>query len=157
MFFRVMWPPLSRLEYSQHEKPERFPLDDMTVGVKVDLVSKSPDGRIFVIDWKTGFDDPKYDNDLQIGAYGMWALAKFKVEPSKVSTELCYLRTGRSVDCGLSDSIIAKVREIVRKEYDVFSTELRMEDNLPSPEPGKCLACKFGSICESADFSESRS
>lgn len=156
MFLRVLWPPLSRLEYTQHEQSERFTLDSIPVAVRIDLVSKSPDGQIFVVDWKTGWDDDRYEDDVQVGVYGMWAANKFNVDPSKVATDLSYLRTGKTVSKRLTLGELARVRETVSKEYKEFLEAVDRDDNPPNPGPDRCLACKFATVCDAADLSKLR-
>jgi len=151
MFFRVLWPPLSRLEYTQHEKPERFEIDSVPVTVKIDLVSKSLDGRIFVIDWKTGADDERYESDLQIGVYALWAAWKFGVDATSVSTDLYYLRSGKTASRRLAAEDFQNIRGTLATEYDEFRKATSKEANPPSPSPDRCLACKFATICDAAD------
>ncbi len=156
MFLRVMWPPLSRLGYTQHEKPERFEIDDIPVTVKIDLVSKSPDGRIFVIDWKTGGDDERYQSDLQIGVYALWAAWKFGVDPATVVTDLYYLRSGKTVSKHLTSEDFDRIRQTVATEYQEFTTATSKDENPANPAPDRCLGCKFATVCEAADLTGAR-
>ncbi len=157
MFFRVLWPPLSRLEYNQHEKRERFSVDETVVGVKVDLVSKSPDGRIFVIDWKTGADDERYESNLQIGVYALWAAKKFGVPSSRVVTDLYYLRSGKTVSKNLSDEELNDVKGTILGEFATFTKTTDKGDNPANPGPERCLSCKFATVCEAANLTGVRS
>lgn len=153
MFFRVLWPPLSRLSYAQHEKPERFVIDDTRVGVKVDLVSKSPDGRIFIVDWKTGADDERYESDLQIGVYTMWAAANFSANPSQVTTDLHYLRSGKTVSKILTAEQLAGVKDTIKAEYVEFLNASDRSVNPPNPGRSRCPSCRFATVCDDADLS----
>jgi CRISPR/Cas system-associated exonuclease Cas4 (RecB family) len=153
MFLRVLWPPLSRLEYSQHEQSERFLMDGIPVAVKVDLVSKSLDGRIFIIDWKTGPEGERYQDNLQVGAYSLWGAFKFGVDPAKVATDLSYLRTGKTVSKSLTPEQLAVAKETIAKEYREFSGVVDRANNPPNPSPERCLGCKFATVCDAADLS----
>ncbi len=156
MFYRVLWPPLSRLKYSQHEKLERLAVAGTPVTLKVDLVSTAPDGRVFVIDWKTGSDDDRYEGDLQVGVYALWASAKFGVDPSRVVTDLHYLRSGKTKPKNLSSEQVETIKEEILREYADFQRAVDMAANPPTPEPGRCLSCKFATVCDAADLSRLR-
>lgn len=156
MFLRVLWPPLSRLEYSQHEQSERYLLDGIPVAVRIDLVSKSPDGRIFIIDWKTGSESERFLDNLQVCAYALWGAFKFGVDLSQVATDLSYLRTGKTVSKGLTQDQLAGAKQIIAKEYSEFMGALDRDDNPPNPSPERCPACKFATVCEAADLSRLR-
>ena len=153
MFLRVLWPPLSRLEYEQHEKAEGFSVENVPVRVKVDLVSKSVEGRVFVIDWKTGADDERYQSDLQIGAYALWAADKFRKDPSEVTTDLYYLRSGKTVSMTPTPSQLEEVRGTIKSEFQEFQKAVTRSENPPSPDPDRCLACKYATVCDAADLS----
>jgi len=153
MFLRVLWPPLSRLEYEQHEKPESFSFENVPVRVKVDLVSRSPEGRVFVIDWKTGADDERYQSDLQIGTYALWAAHKFGKNPSEIATDLYYLRSGKTVSLTATPAQLENVGATIKAEFQEFQRAVSMSENPPSPESDRCLACKYATVCEAADLS----
>ena len=157
MFFRVLWPPLARLEYTQHEKTERFAVDNAVAAVKVDLVSKSSDGKIYVIDWKTGADDERYETDLQVGVYALWAARKFGLSPPQVVTDRYYLRSGKTVSKKLSEEHLTEVRGTIVAEFANFLKATDKSENPANPGPERCLACKFATVCEAADLTGVRS
>jgi CRISPR/Cas system-associated exonuclease Cas4 (RecB family) len=153
MFLRVLWPPLSRNERLSHEKLERIQIGKARVGLKVDLVTRASDGRIFVTDWKTGGDDPRYESRLQLGVYALWAAERFQVPLTQVVTDLAYLKTGKTSGHTLPPEEVERVRETIQTEFATQMTETDRGQNIANPSPARCLSCKYATVCESADLS----
>ncbi len=146
-FVNIVWPNLADLEYLMHEEFENFALEGVKVNVKVDYVTKSPDGRVVVTDWKTGEERQRDENDLQMAVYGMWASSKYDVPLSRVMLELAYLRTGGSHPVKLNEDAMTLSKEaILTGAADVLAAD-RIDDFPTNPAPDRCIECPFARVC----------
>ena len=145
-FVNIVWPNLADLEYLMHEEFENFALESIKVNVKVDYVTKSPNGSIVVTDWKTG-EERREENELQMAVYGMWASSKYAVPLSQVMLELAYLRTGSSHPVKLNEEAVTFAKEaILTGAADVLAAD-RIDDFPTNPAPDRCIECPFARIC----------
>jgi CRISPR/Cas system-associated exonuclease Cas4 (RecB family) len=155
LFFGVIWPRLTEFEYLRHEKFDRFRASERAEAiVKVDYVSKTGDGKIVISDWKTGVDNPKYESDLQIGAYVLWATECYNREPQDVRSELVYLTTGSIRPHEFSAMQLAEIREMINSDFEVMNRTYDMDYFTPSPDVDGCLSCYFATICPHSAVSE---
>lgn len=146
-FVNIVWPNLADLEYLMHEEFENFALEGIKVNVKVDHVTRSPDGKVVVTDWKTGKERQRDENELQLAVYGMWAASKYDVPLKRVMLELAYLRTGDSYPVKLDAETIAFAKEAILSGTAEILAADRMDDFPTSPAPDQCIACPFARIC----------
>ena len=57
----------------------------------MDLAFRDRDGRVVIVDWKTGRGEGRF-NEVQVAGYALYATEKGWVgEPEEISTELNYL------------------------------------------------------------------
>ena len=147
MFFGVIWPQLKDLEYLRHEKLDRFKVGDVEAIVKADYVSKTKDDIIVVSDWKTGANDEKYESELQIGVYVLWAMQYYEKEPEEVRSELVYLRTGIMQSYEFSRGQLEGIKGKVVDDFKDINRTFDIEYFNPDPSPEKCLSCQFATVC----------
>jgi len=146
-FVNIVWPNLADLEYLQHEEFENFVSEGIKVNVKVDYVTKSPDGKVVVTDWKTGEERQRHENELQLAVYGMWASWKYDVPLDRVMLELAYLRTGDSFPVRMDEEAVAFAKEaILVGAADVLAAD-KFDDFSTNPAPDRCIACPFARVC----------
>lgn len=146
-FVNIVWPNLADLEYLMHEEFENFVVEGIKVNVKVDYVTKSPDGKVVVTDWKTGEERQRDENELQLAVYGMWASSKYDVPLNRVMLELAYLRTGDSYPVKLDEEAKTFAKEaILAGAAEVLAAD-RIDDFPTSPGPNRCIACPFARVC----------
>lgn len=131
------------------EMPFSFTIDRMKVGGRIDRIDMLPDGKIEIIDYKTGAnvpDEKKLANDLQLS---MYALAAFEVAdplfhrpPDEIILSLHYVeqdaivkttRTKEQLDT-TKETIIKKAEEIARSDYVCSVTN--------------CKNCEYKMICK---------
>ncbi len=146
-FVNILWQHLVDQEYLMHERFESFTLDAIKVNVKVDYVTRSPNGKLVVTDWKTGEDHHPEEANLQLVVYGLWAAAKYGVSTDDVMLELAYLSSGKSYPAGLDVESVTAAREAVMAGASDILASDRLEDFPTNPEPNRCIACPFARVC----------
>lgn len=148
MFFRVIWPQLMSLEYLKHEDYDKFKIEeDVEVIVKVDYVSKTKNDVIVITDWKTGSDDERYESDLQIGTYVLWAMDYYNKKPDQIRSELAYLKTGMMHPYEFSSDDLEKIQFTILDDFAMMNETYEISDYPASPDGRKCMSCQFGTIC----------
>ncbi|MFM7142963.1 MAG: RecB family exonuclease [Alphaproteobacteria bacterium] len=145
----------------QVEKLDGFDQDGVHVHVKIDAVFRRPDGRVEIVDWKTGRRDRGGEggNRVQLACYALHALEKGWVDrPEDIVTVEYALATGTPYLREVDPAAITQVREYIRTSIggmkalldDVernLATEARFE---PKPSPANCRWCNFRRVCPSA-------
>ncbi len=121
--------------------------DDVTLGGKIDRIDRLPDGRLAVLDYKTGKPPLKQSevdlarDDLQLAAYALVVTRKFRGKVARCS----YLYLDHELVLGFEpneDYLAAKEREIVA----LCDRILRDEAFEPTPNV-LCPWCEYRSIC----------
>lgn len=147
MFFGVFWPQLVGLRYLRHEKFDRFHTGHTEAIVKVDYVSKAEDGQVVISDWKTGSDNPEYESDLQIGAYVLWAMEYYGLEPNGVKSELVYLTTGIARPYRFAQEKLKEIEMLIGADFEEMNRSYHLEYFEPTPSSDTCPSCHFASVC----------
>ena len=117
MFFSNLWPQIKDLEYLRHEKFDDFNLGDIGVNVKLDLLCKRKDGGLLLCDWKTGSDDHRYENDLQIASYVLWAIQKYGIELNQITCQLVYLKTAKIHEYTFSNTKLEEIKKQILEDF----------------------------------------
>lgn len=146
-FFRIVWPNLKDLEYLSHEEYEHFKINDVTVTLKPDYVSKSKNGTLVISDWKTGADNENFDNDLQIATYVLWAKEKFQLSSSAIHSELVYLSTGNMRSYNFNDDELEKIKSSIIDDFRRMNDSYEMQTYISTPSQKNCNSCRFATIC----------
>jgi CRISPR/Cas system-associated exonuclease Cas4 (RecB family) len=154
MFFGVIWPQFNELEYLKHEDFDKFKINDVEVIVKVDYVSKTKTDVIVITDWKTGEDNDAYESDLQIGTYALWAMQYYQKEPSKIRTELAYLKTGAMRPYEFSVEDLETIKNKIVADFHDMNHSYEIENYPTDATPKKCISCQFGTICPDSKIKE---
>src|SRR5258705_514688 len=73
-----------------------FHVGDVEVFLRMDLAFRDRDGRVVIVDWKTGRAEGRF-NEVQIAGYALYAAEQGWVDdPEQILTELNYLAIARS-------------------------------------------------------------
>jgi len=131
------------------ELPFQFWMDKLKIGGRIDRIDKLPDGRIEIIDYKTGSNMPdkkKVQEDLQLTFY---ALAATEVHegilnrtPDEIVLSLFYLeenkkisttRTREDLEAG-KDKILSIVEQISESDFRCFGSIF-------------CKNCEYKMLC----------
>jgi hypothetical protein len=145
-FFKIVWPNLKPLEYLSHEQFDKFTIETVPVTVKLDYITKNNDGKLVLSDWKTGKE--RRENNLQIGAYVLFAMERYDKAPEDIFSEIIYLgSSGRNRPYKFSTNQLDEFKEIVISDFVRMNASYEMDSFPADPSPKKCINCPFASIC----------
>jgi hypothetical protein len=129
-----------------------FDLDGATIIVKPDLAWRDANGRVILVDWKTGV--PHADEHGQLAVYGMFAERVWGLGAERMQAQLVYLAEERQDLFELSPDDLtgaeAEVRASVTlmRELSTCVTDAAAMERFPKTEvEGACARCSFRRVC----------
>jgi DNA helicase-2/ATP-dependent DNA helicase PcrA len=133
------------------ETPFNFWLGKLKVGGRIDRIDKLPDGRIEIIDYKTGKNVPtesKVKEDLQLSLYALAAAEVrdgiFGREPEEVLLTLHYLEDDIKISTTRSkDALLFAKEQILQKTADITQSTFQCSASI------LCKTCEYRMICQS--------
>jgi hypothetical protein len=137
------------------EKLDSFRVEDVPVYVRMDFAFRSGDGRVVIVDWKTGRAEGRF-NDTQLGGYALYAADRGWVEsPDQIDTELAYLAIPRFRRTAVGASRIEGTRRFILDSassmkallVDPAANTARIEDFPMIDRPQVCRRCNFRRLC----------
>lgn len=143
------WMPIDSLD--------SFLLDGLKVYVAPDFAFRDEEDRLRILDWKTGVQ--KDADQKQVRGYVLFAIDKWRADPSQCTAELHYLRIPEVVRVDVTDSALEAFRE------EVAASALEMRSRLIDPEanvataeafepagnPRTCGRCNFRGLCDASE------
>lgn len=135
------------------ESLESFEVNGVKVWVKMDVAVKM-EGRVVIIDWKTGKPGASDDTRFQLGTYRLYAERNTNVDPADIIAMDVNLRTGEetihppeadpdAVEAFITDS--AKEMQLV---LDDVERNTATENRFPlTSELWRCKRCAFRQVC----------
>jgi DNA-directed RNA polymerase subunit RPC12/RpoP len=132
-----------------------FHVGDVEVFLRMDLAYRDGDGRVVIVDWKTGRGEGRF-NEVQVAGYALYATEKGWVgEPEEISTELNYLVIPKAVRRPVTKKMVEHARSfIARSARDMRALLLdpalnlgRLEDFPMIDRPQVCRRCNFRRLC----------
>jgi CRISPR/Cas system-associated exonuclease Cas4 (RecB family) len=141
---------LENCRYLGHESLDSFYLDYIGVTVKIDYLGLKEDGRLLLLDWKTGSYDLKEWTEIQAGAYVLWAMQSHKAQLEDICCRIAYLKNGKVRELKFQMERLEEIKEIISKSFSEINMAHGIEGHLPDPSQEKCLGCQFSSICSSS-------
>jgi len=139
------------------EDLEEFDFEGSKIFVKLDFARKKDD-RIEILDWKTGRSDASADASVQLGAYALYAMARWKWPLERIGTYLVNVSEPpvfahcQPLSPELLESSKAFMRESIAAMKSVLSDPARNApkglDSFPPTENRRlCDFCSFAKIC----------
>ena len=132
-----------------------FHVDDVEVFLRMDLAYRTPEGRVVIVDWKTGRAEGRL-NDLQLAGYALSAVERGWVSsPEEIETELAYLVHPRYRRRVVDARRLEAARAFIRKSagdmkallLDPLANLARLEDFPMIDRPRICRRCNFRRLC----------
>jgi len=128
------------------EKSFVLDIDGIKLRGKIDRIDKLPDGKLEIIDYKTGTTktQKEVDNDVQMTIYTMAATEALKIKPDMLS--LYFLESGDKLSTNRTQKQVDAQKEIIKEVVEGIR-----KGNF-EPKPGhECRWCDYKSICPFAE------
>lgn len=128
------------------EKSFVLDIDGIKLKGKIDRIDKLPDGKVEIIDYKTGTTktQKEVDDDVQMTIYTMAATEALKIRPDMLS--LYYLESGDKLSTNRTAKQVEAQKEIIKGVVEGIK-----EGNF-EPKPGyDCKWCDYKEICPFAE------
>jgi CRISPR/Cas system-associated exonuclease Cas4 (RecB family) len=125
------------------------------VFLRMDLAYRDKDGRVVIVDWKTGRNEGRF-NEVQVAGYALYAAEQGWVQqPEEISTELNYLVIPKAVRRSVDAKKIEHARRFIEKSagnmkallVDPLGNLARLEDFPMIDRPSVCRRCSFRRLC----------
>ena len=132
-----------------------FHVGDIEVFLRMDLAYRDADGRVVIVDWKTGRREGRF-NEIQVAGYALYAIERgWTSAPEEIATELNYLAIPRAVRRGVTQKGLDHARRFIRKSagsmkallVDPVGNVARLEDFPMVDRPRVCRRCGFRRLC----------
>jgi hypothetical protein len=132
-----------------------FEVDGHRAVVKMDLCFRDPDGKVVIVDWKTG-RSVWSTNKAQIGGYALYAFRRgWAKKPEEISTNLFYLPLDKVVQKTPTWDDLKEAQDVIAKSSAEMKAALRdpdenvacIEDFPMSGKKWDCERCPFGKLC----------
>jgi hypothetical protein len=146
---------LRRARWLALEDLVSFQLGDTEILLRMDLAYREEDGRVVIVDWKTGRGEGRF-NEVQIAGYALYAVEEGWVdEPEQITTELSYLVLPKTVRRTITRQRIEAARSFIEKSardmkallVDPLANLARLEDFARVDRPTVCRRCNFRRLC----------
>jgi hypothetical protein len=133
---------------------DHFVFEGTKVWVAIDFAYRDPEGRVHLLDWKTGRE--REVDHVQLGIYALYAQQKWGVAPEQVMGGLVYLQSGGDrVNVQVDAAALESCREAMRgsiaamkERLDDASRNLASAERFPLPEARDgCRHCPFRRPC----------
>ena len=146
---------LGRGQWLTIEDLVSFTVGDVPVFLRMDLAYRNREGRVVIVDWKTGRGEGRF-NEVQLAGYALYAAEQGWVgSPEEIETELAYLSLGRYVRRKVDGKRLEAARAFITKSasrmrgllIDPLGNVGRLEDFAMIDRPQVCRRCNFRKLC----------
>ncbi len=135
------------------EKWDTMIVHETKVYVKMDLLFRTPEGKLVIVDWKTGKEDDFRD---QLNLYALYASRHYNVPLDQIEVRIEYLLTGQHESYTVTEEDVEAVK--LKIQIDVEEMRSCVEDTYynrpkpmafftPMPSRSTCQSCNFLEIC----------
>ena len=132
-----------------------FHVGEVEVLLRMDLAFRGRDGRVLIVDWKTGRGEGRF-NEVQVAGYALYATEKGWVgDPEEISTELSYLVIPKAVRRPVTRKMVEQARSFIVRSagdmkallFDPAGNLARLKDFPMIDRPQVCRRCNFRRLC----------
>lgn len=131
-----------------------FDLDGVPVRLRMDLAFRNRDGRVVIVDWKTGRRQGRFAR-VQLATYALYAATQGWSAPEEIETELAHLveshhrrRVVSARDLDGARRFIARSAGRMRALLDDPAADVARMDAFPRVDrPQVCRRCNFRRLC----------
>ncbi len=132
-----------------------FHVGDTEVFLRMDLAYREEDGRVVIVDWKTGRGEGRF-NEVQVAGYALYAVEQgWVTTPEEITTELDYLVVPKVVRRTVQTRTIDDARRFIERSagamrallVDPLENQARLEDFPRVDRPSVCRRCNFRRLC----------
>jgi hypothetical protein len=132
-----------------------FHVDDIQVYARMDLAFRDREGRVVIVDWKTGRSEGRFA-EIQLAGYALYAAEQgWSSSSDEIQTELAYLAIPRFVRRSVDQQRLDEARGFILKSAGKMKSLLldpvlnlaRMEDFARVDRPPFCRRCNFRRLC----------
>lgn len=132
-----------------------FEVEGVPVMVRMDLAYRRRDGRVVIVDWKTGRGEGRF-SEVQVAGYALYAAEHgWAGDPLEIETELAYLAIPRFVRRRLRPESLKSARSFIVRSagrmreplLDPAENRARLDDFPMVDRPSVCRRCGFRRIC----------
>jgi PD-(D/E)XK nuclease superfamily len=131
-----------------------FSVGGVPVFLRMDLAFRAGDGRVIIVDWKTGRGEGKF-SEVQVAGYALYAAEQGWAAPEDIQTELAYIAIPRYVRRSVDRRKLDHARAFIAKSatnmkallLDPLANLGRLEDFPMIDRPQVCRRCNFRRLC----------
>jgi CRISPR/Cas system-associated exonuclease Cas4 (RecB family) len=131
-----------------------FSVGGAPVFLRMDLAFRAADGRVVIVDWKTGRGEGKF-SEVQVAGYALYAAEQGWAAPEEILTELAYIAIPRYVRRSVDRRKLDHARAFIAKSagnmkallLDPLANVARLEDFPMIDRPQVCRRCNFRRLC----------
>jgi hypothetical protein len=142
------------VRFLEAEERHKLEVCGHTVWVVLDLAIRLADGRIVIVDWKTGGDSPA--TRLQLAVYALYATQRWTVPPEQITTWEVRLGHGpQAIPHPIDADSLAWAEDTIRTSAEAMLSlladrdrNLARESDFPMSENlDLCSGCRFRRAC----------
>ena len=131
-----------------------FEVGGVNVFLRMDLAFRDAQGRVVIVDWKTGRGEGKF-SEVQVAGYALYAAEQGWAAPEEIQTELAYIAIPRYVRRSVDRRKLDHARNFIAKSagnmksllFDPLANLARLEDYPMIDRPRVCQRCNFRRLC----------
>ena len=132
-----------------------FDVEGVQVFLRMDLAYRDLEGRVVIVDWKTGRGEGRF-NEVQMAGYALYAARQgWAASPDEIQTELAYLAIPRYVRRSIDAKRLDHARAFIAKSagrmkallLDPVLNLARLENFPMIDRPQACRRCNFRRLC----------
>jgi hypothetical protein len=146
---------VGRAQWLTVEDLVSFDVAGVPVFLRMDLAFRDKNGRVVIVDWKTGRAEGRF-SEVQLAGYALYAARQGWVQaPDELQTELAYLALDKYVRRQVDARTLAHAQAFIEKSasnmrnllVDVALNQGRLEDFVMVDRPQLCRRCNFRRLC----------